>query len=107
MYYPYGSAFDSSDALHIVDFRNHRVQKWITGTTECVTVAGNSNGLLGSTADRLSYPVDILFDSNDNMYISDRTNARVQFWRKNASLGTTVAGKRSKSAILCVISRKL
>ena len=103
-YYPYGLAFDSSDALHIVDFRNHRIQKWITGTTECLTVAGNPNGLSGSTADRLDDPVDILFDSNDNIYVSDRINLRVQFWRKGASLGTTLADKRRKSAILHVIS---
>ena len=89
---PYGMAFDSSNNLYIADYNNHRIQKLITGTSTTVTVAGSTNGTSGTAMDRLYLPVDILFDSNDNMYITDRGNNRVQFWMKGAISGTTVAG---------------
>ena len=92
--YPYGLAFDSSNTLHIADYGNHRIQKLITGTSKTVTVAGSSNGTLGNTTDLLYAPADILFDANDNLYIADRENNRVQFWTKGASSGITVAGKK-------------
>ena len=92
LYYPYGLAFDSSGTLYIADFRNHRIQKLINTTLTCVTVAGDTNGSPGNTANRLNLPVDILFDSDDNMYITDRGNTRVQFWAKGATSGTTIAG---------------
>lgn len=100
--YPYGLAFDSSNILHIVDYRNSRIQKVIPGTSMTVTVAGDTNGTLGNAADRFDWPVDILFDANDNTYIADRGNNRVQLWTKGATSGTTVAGKMICSYIVCL-----
>ena len=89
---PYGLAFDSSNTLFVVDYVNNRVQKLITGTSMTVTVAGSSNATSGNASNRLYLPADILFDANDNMYITDRQNDRVQLWTKGATSGTTVAG---------------
>lgn len=107
MHYPYGLAFDSSNTLHIVDYRNHRVQKVISGTSMTTTVAGDTNGAPGNTMDRFDWPVDILFDASDNMFITDRQNDRVQLWRKDAISGITVAGMKEENqsmmrvAIVC------
>jgi hypothetical protein len=55
-------------------------------------VAGDTNGASGAAANLFNLPVDILFDSNDNMYVPDRANNRVQFWTKGATSGITIAG---------------
>jgi hypothetical protein len=91
---PYGLAFDSAKDLYIADFGHHRIQKLVGSTI--VTVAGRSDGVLGNTANQLNYPVHMLFDSNDNMYIADRINARIQLWSKGATSGTTVAGMKRR-----------
>jgi hypothetical protein len=64
----------------------------ITDTSMPITVAGNTNRISGSAMDRLYFPVGILFDPNDNMYITDRSNNRVQLWTKVATSGTEIAG---------------
>ncbi|CAF1487847.1 unnamed protein product [Rotaria sordida] len=96
---PYGLAFDSSNTLYIADYSNNRIQKLITGTLICTTAAGQSDGTSGNTPDKFNRPTGILFDSNDNMYITDRVNNRVQLWNKGASSGTTVAGTGGTSNI--------
>ena len=100
---PYGLAFDSSNTLHIVDYVNNRIQKVIPGTKMTVTVAGSSSGTSGSAMDRLSVPVDVLFDANDNMYITDRGNDRVQLWTKGATSGITVAGMNERNQLIISI----
>ena len=94
LFYPYGSAFDSSNNLYFADYFNHRIQKLIFGTSTIVTAIGSSNGTAGNTSKDLNLPVDVLFDANDDLYITDRGNNRVQFWPKGATSGTTVAGRK-------------
>ncbi len=91
---PYGMAFDSSNTLYIADHVNHRVQKLLTGTSAAVTVAGSTSGTQGSSMNQLNKPVGLLLDSNDNLYITDRSNNRVQLWTKGATSGSTVAGMK-------------
>ena len=90
---PYGLAFDSSNILHIADYQNNRIQKVISGSSMTVTVAGSSNGISGNAAHQFNLSTDILFDANDNLYITDRGNNRVQLWTKGATSGITVAGR--------------
>jgi hypothetical protein len=52
-----------------------------------VTVAGNSNGTAGANANELYWLAGILFNSNDNMYLADRDNNRMQFWPKGSTTG--------------------
>ena len=62
-------------------------------------MAGNVTA--GSSSDKLNSPVRVLIDSNEDLYITDRANCRIQFWRKGASSGTTIAGtgKKNKSRL--------
>jgi hypothetical protein len=56
------------------------------------TVAGQANGTLGTTATFSNNPDGVFIDSNDNLYVSDTSNNRVQLWTNGASVGTLVAG---------------
>ena len=85
-------AFDSLGALYIADSWNHRIQKLIIGTSTVLTVAGQANEAIGNDSYHLNSPVHMAFDSNDNIYVSDRGNSRVQFFIRGNLSGTTVAG---------------
>ena len=89
---PYGLAFDSLGALYIADSWNHRIQKVIIGTSTGITVAGQANAAKGNDSYNLYNPIHMAFDSNDNMYVSDRLNSRVQFFTRGNLSGTTVGG---------------
>ena len=95
LYYPYGLAFDSSNALYIPDSSNNRVQKLITGTKTCITVAGQANGTSGNSSVDLYEPADILLNTNNDIYITDRGNDRIQFWPNGATSAVTFAGSGS------------
>ena len=85
-------AFDSLGALYIADYGNHRIQKLIIGTSTGLTVAGQANAAIGNDSYHLYNPTHMAFDSNDNMYVSDKENSRVQFFSRGNLSGTTVAG---------------
>jgi len=85
-------AFDSLGALYIADWWNHRIQKLIIGTSTGLTVAGQANAAMGNDSYHLYKPVHMAFDSNDNIYVSDRENRRIQFFTRGNLSGTTVAG---------------
>ena len=85
-------AFDSLGAFYIADSGNNRIQKLIIGTSTGITVAGQANAAKGNDSYHLYSPVHMAFDSNDNMYVSDRTNSRIQFFTRGNLSGTTVAG---------------
>jgi len=86
---------DYANNLYIADRGNHRIQKYLFGSSIGQRVAGNVTG--GSSSDKLSYPGRVLIDLNENLYIADTGNHRIQFWRKGANSGTTVAGTGKKN----------
>jgi len=86
---------DYANNLYIADRGNHRIQKYLFGSSIGERVAGNVTG--GSSLDKLSGPTRVLMDSNENLYIADSGNVRIQFWRKGANSGTTVAGTGKKN----------
>lgn len=93
---PYGLAFDSTGALYVADILSHRVLKLNRERTIIKLVAGQANGILGNDSDHLNQPVHMAFDSNDNMYLSDRENNRIQFFNYGNSTGRTVVGITGK-----------
>ena len=88
---------DYANNFYIADRGNHRIQKYLFGSSIGQTVAGNVTS--GSSSDKLSHPSRVLIDSNENLCIADTWNARIQFWRKGANSGITIAGtgKKNKS----------
>ncbi|CAF4269205.1 unnamed protein product, partial [Rotaria sordida] len=89
---PVDIALGSSNTFYITDYLNHRVQYWKIGNLSGTTVAGQASASAGTTAAYLSYPTGLYVDSNDNIYLSDSGNNRVQLWNNGTSVGTMVAG---------------
>ena len=90
--FPYGIAFDSLGALYIAEYSGNRIQKLAKGASTSVVVAGNANRARGNDSYHLNQPVHMTFDENDNMYVTDRGNVRIQFFIKGNLSGTTVVG---------------
>ena len=91
---PYGLGFDSAKDLYVADYGHNRIVKLVGSTL--VTVGGRADGVLGTSSNELNLPVHMLFDANDNMYICDRINTRIQLWARSATSGTTVAGMKKR-----------
>ncbi|MGW5615510.1 NHL domain-containing protein [Streptomyces sp. NPDC003877] len=92
---PYGMAFDSTGALYLADFTNHRVRK-ITTDGRISTVAGNGTAGFGgddgpAASARLNYPRELAVDGADALYIADGNNHRVRKVTPDGTI-TTVAG---------------
>jgi len=92
---PYDIFLDYANNLYIADGANHRIQKYLFGSSIGQRVAGNVTS--GSSSDKLYLPSRVLIDSDENLYISDTGNHRIQFWRKGANSGTTIAGTGKKN----------
>lgn len=99
VYGPYGLAWDSSGDLYIADYINNRIQKWIIGESVGKTIAGQANGQSGNDSSHLYRPVGIFLDSNDNLFVIERYNHRLQYWPKDSSTGSTIAGISGKKNI--------
>jgi len=87
---PKGVFLDKMGNLYVADAANHRIQKWTSGATSGVTVAGG-NGK-GNAPNQLNNPSSVFVDADANVYIADMNNHRIQKWSPGASIGVTVAG---------------
>jgi sugar lactone lactonase YvrE len=90
--FPIGIFIDSSDTLYVSDAKNNRIQQFSLGNTTGKTVAGQSNGAVGTSASFLNYSNDVSVDANGNVYVADSYNNRIQLWPVNATSGITIAG---------------
>ena len=85
--------------LYVADVSNNRIQKrYPNGKIE--TAAGHSNGEAGTTSDKLWGPVDIVADENENVFIADWNNQRIQYWEKGTKNGKTIAGNGTRGSAL-------
>ncbi|CAF1053234.1 unnamed protein product [Rotaria sp. Silwood1] len=90
---PIGLCFDSStNSLLIANYGANNIVRWIIGSQNWTLVAGNINGLSGSTSNKLNQPTDVTIDPMGNIYVVDMGNNRVQFFSYDQSNGTTIAG---------------
>jgi len=82
--------------LYASEWGNNRVQKFILGSSQGETVAGQSNGLMGSNLTQFNRVHGIAVDEYENIYVADTSNHRIQFWSKDKSTITTVVGTTGK-----------
>ncbi|MCL9769953.1 GEVED domain-containing protein [Flavobacterium sp. HXWNR69] len=90
-----GGFYFRNNAFYIVDAGNNRIIKWILGETSGTQVAA---GTYGSAADQLANPTvngTIYVDANENLYVTDYVNNRVQKFAPGNINATTVAGGNS------------
>ncbi|CAF1617054.1 unnamed protein product, partial [Didymodactylos carnosus] len=92
LYSPVSVFIDANDLMYIADTNNNRIQRWLLNATSGTTSAGSSSGTGGSSASLLNTPNAVYVDSNQNLYIADSSNYRVQYWQSGASSGSTIAG---------------
>ena len=89
---PVGITLDYLNALYIADFGNNRVQKYESGSSFGITVAGQANATGCSSSTCLLNPADVAVDTARNIYVLDTSNGRVQLWYYGSTAGVTVAG---------------
>ncbi|CAF0953909.1 unnamed protein product [Adineta steineri] len=76
---PLGVVVDSQGGIIVCDSNNHRVQRWSNNSTTIgQTIAGYSNGTSGSGPYGLNSPKGIALDKNNNLYVVDANNLRIQ-----------------------------
>ena len=104
--YPCGINLDSSLNVYFGDQSAFNVIRKVTVSTGVIsTVAGTgstSGGYSGdniqATAATLNSPVDVVFDSYNNLYISDRYNNRVRKVTVSTGVITTIVGTGTASS---------
>jgi sugar lactone lactonase YvrE len=85
--------------IYVTDAGNNRVQK-IYPNGKVATAAGQTDGSAGSSQKKLESPIRTFADENENVYVADWHNQRIQFWEKNAQTGRTVAGNDTDGSAL-------
>ncbi|CAF0819514.1 unnamed protein product [Adineta steineri] len=74
---PYGIIVDQLGTVYVADCGNHRIMRYLDGTTKGSVIIGENNGQREQTS-QLSHPVDVSFDQQGNLYVGDNDNYRVQ-----------------------------
>ena len=79
---------DSNRNLYVSDCNNHRVQKYINGSFNAVTIAGiTASG--GSALNQLTNPRYFIFDPTETyFYLADTGNSRIMRYATNSTTGT-------------------
>ncbi|MDB5244002.1 MAG: hypothetical protein JWP57_4628, partial [Spirosoma sp.] len=89
---PSGVFVDRDMTVYVADSANHRIQKWLPGAREGITVAGNPEGRPGNGANELDSPSGVFVDELGAIYVADTRNHRIQKWPSGPTSGTTIAG---------------
>jgi sugar lactone lactonase YvrE len=92
LHQPWDLAVDYAYTLYVTDRVNNRVQKFLKGSLNATTIAGQANGVAGISSTTFNQTSGISLDSSGNVYVGDMFNHRVQFFLKNTSSGVTIAG---------------
>jgi sugar lactone lactonase YvrE len=95
LYTPDGLTIDGSGVMYITDARNSRI-RMVNSSGVISTFAGNGNvGYAGdggqATAAEINYPLELVTDSHNNLYIADRYNNCIRMVNTNGII-TTIAG---------------
>lgn len=73
---PVGIKMDPMGNIYVADANNHRIQLFMTGQSNGITIAGN--GTAGSSTHQLNIPYGLILDNQLNLYVADTHNHRIQ-----------------------------
>lgn len=97
LYGPQGLALDAAGNIYIADLVNSRVRKITISTGIITTIAGtgtpgyNGDNILAVNA-QIQYPSALTFDTNGDLFFTDRGNSRVRKITTSTGIITTIAG---------------
>ena len=74
---PVSVIVDANQYMYISDRNNHRILRWPMGSCAGECIAG-CTGSAGFASNQLNAPFAVAFDNNGLLYVSDRSNNRVQ-----------------------------
>jgi hypothetical protein len=74
--FPQGLVVDQLGTIYVADRENHRIMRWLKGTTQGSVVVGG-NGV-GEEPNQFRNPYSLSFDRFGNLYVTDTENDRVQ-----------------------------
>lgn len=74
---PDGITLDPMGNLYVADANNHRIQLFLAGRWDAITIAGIF-GISGSNSTLLNQPFWVILDNQLNLIVSDTSNNRVQ-----------------------------
>lgn len=79
-----------NDSVYVSDVGNDRVQLWLTGATNGITVAGGQG--YGSNASQLDGPRCVYVNSANNLMVLDTNNQRIQQYNllSGSNIGTSI-----------------
>ena len=104
LYNPWGLALTYENTLYVADRYNNRVQKYLRGSLNGTTVAGQANTTTCSSYQCLFYPSSIVLNDNENLLMSEGDSHRIVLWKKGATIGQLAAGTGMPFLFLCVNS---
>ncbi len=104
--YPVGINLDSADNVYFGDNAGYNVIRKVTVSTGIISTVAGTGSTSGSysgdniqaTAAALNVPFDVVLDSYNNLYISDRLNNRIRKVTMSTSVITTVVGTGTASS---------
>ncbi|CAF4158968.1 unnamed protein product [Adineta steineri] len=76
---PIGITLDPLGNIYVADSGNHRIQFFVAGQSNGTTIAGVTRSP-GISQNQLNYPCWVKVDNQLNLYVSDTSNNRVQFF---------------------------
>lgn len=80
-----------SNPTDIIFYGDHDIRAvFVKDTFRVRTLAGGKGK--GFNLDQFNYPTGIAYDQDENLYVSDMHNHRIQKWIKGATFGITIAG---------------
>lgn len=83
---PYGIAIDSNDHIYVVDGANHRIQKFDKNGNFLAKWGKNGgDGTAGTGDGEFTAPQGIAVDSNNHIYVAERSNHRIQEFDENGN----------------------
>ncbi|CAF3202860.1 unnamed protein product, partial [Rotaria sp. Silwood2] len=66
---------DPDQSIHVSDRGSHRVMKWMKDAKQGIVVAGDQGA--GNSLKHLYYPLGLVVDELENIYICDCNNHRI------------------------------
>lgn len=84
---------EDNQTFYISNQESHSIVEWINGHSSARQVVAGIPGSSGPNSTQLNNPKGILLDQDQNLYVADSKNNRIQRFCLYSSKGITIAGE--------------